>query len=153
MEAAYGDTWKKCRHSLHALQPVLSGLKGLSRDWEKPVQRLHWSTAILFVIYLGYLLLRSVVEDPERAAAYAAVLGILGALDIPIIHFSVEWWRTLHQPATVLKPQAPSMDPVMYRALLVNVAAFLATFAYLAMRRYRLLTMRAEALARAMRAL
>ncbi|MCR2804319.1 SWIM zinc finger family protein [Paenibacillus soyae] len=50
MEAAYGDTWKKCRHSLHALQPVLSGLKGLSRDWEKPVQRLHWSTAILFVL-------------------------------------------------------------------------------------------------------
>lgn len=50
MEAAYGETWKKCRHSLHALQPVLSGLKGLSRDWDKPIQRLHWSTAILFVL-------------------------------------------------------------------------------------------------------
>jgi heme exporter protein C len=124
--------------------------------WGKPTWGTWWtwdarltSTAILFVIYLGYLLLRSVVDDPERAATYAAVLGIVGALDVPIIHFSVEWWRTLHQPATVLKPQAPSMDPVMLRALLVNVAAFLATFAYLVSRRYRLLTLRAEALARA----
>jgi heme exporter protein C len=93
-------------------------------------------------------LLRSVVDDPERAAAYAAVLGIVGARDVPIIHFSVEWWRTLHQPATVLKPQAPSMDPSMLWALVVNLAAFLLTFAYLAMRRYRLLTLRAEVLAR-----
>ena len=124
--------------------------------WGKPTWGTWWtwdarltSTALLFVIYLGYLLLRSVVDDPERAATYAAVLGIVGALDVPIIHFSVEWWRTLHQPATVLKPQAPSMDPVMLQALLVNVAAFLATFAYLVRRRYRLLTLRAETLARA----
>ena len=126
--------------------------------WGKPTWGTWWtwdarltSTAILFVIYLGYLLLRSVVDDPERAATYAAVLGIVGALDVPIIHFSVEWWRTLHQPATVLKPQAPSMDAVMLRALLVNVAAFLATFAYLGARRYRLLSLRAEAMARALR--
>ncbi|MEZ0284321.1 MAG: cytochrome C biogenesis protein, partial [Thermoleophilia bacterium] len=59
------------------------------------------------------------------------------------------WWRTLHQPATILTPHAPSMDPVMLQALLVNVVAFLATFAYLARRRYRLLTLRAETLARA----
>ena len=123
--------------------------------WGKPTWGTWWtwdarltSTAILFVIYLGYLLLRSVVDDPERAATYAAVLGIVGALDVPIIHFSVEWWRTLHQPATVLKPQAPSMDPAMLWALLVNVAAFLATFAYLAMRRFRLLTLEAERLSR-----
>ncbi|CAM4069022.1 hypothetical protein L1N85_08610 [Paenibacillus alkaliterrae] len=50
MEAEHGDVWRKCRHSLHALQPVLSSLKGLSRDWEKPLQRLHWSTAIVFVL-------------------------------------------------------------------------------------------------------
>jgi heme exporter protein C len=125
--------------------------------WGKPTWGTWWtwdarltSTAILFVIYLGYLLLRSVVDDPARAAAYAAVLGIVGALDVPIIHFSVEWWRTLHQPATVLKPQAPSIDPAMLRVLLVNVAAFLTTFAYLATRRYRLLTLRADALARAL---
>jgi len=125
--------------------------------WGKPTWGTWWtwdarltSTALLFVIYLGYLLLRSVVDDPERAATYAAVLGIVGALDVPIIHFSVEWWRTLHQPATVLKPQAPSMDPTMLWALLTNIAAFLLTFAYLATRRFRLLTLQAEQVARAM---
>jgi len=123
--------------------------------WGKPTWGTWWtwdarltSTALLFVIYLGYLLLRSVVDEPERAATYAAVLGIVGALDVPIIHFSVEWWRTLHQPATVLKPQAPSMDHTMLWALLVNVLAFLVTFGYLAARRYRLLTLEADALAR-----
>lgn len=50
MEATHGETWRKCRHSLHALQPLLSSLKGLSKDWEKPMQRLHWSTAIIFVL-------------------------------------------------------------------------------------------------------
>ena len=118
--------------------------------WGKPTWGAWWtwdarltSTALLFVIYLGYLLLRSVVEDRERAATYAAVLGIVGALDVPIIHFSVQWWRTLHQPATVLRPQAPTMDPAMLVVLLLNVLAFLATYAYLAGRRYRLLTLEA----------
>lgn len=50
MEAAHGESWRKCRHSLHSLQPVLSALKGLSKDWDKPKQRLHWSTAIIFVL-------------------------------------------------------------------------------------------------------
>lgn len=50
MESVHGDTWRKCRHSLHALQPVLSSLKGLSKDWDKSLQRLHWSTAIVFVL-------------------------------------------------------------------------------------------------------
>jgi heme exporter protein C len=116
--------------------------------WGKPTWGTWWtwdarltSTAFLFVIYLGYLLLRSVVEDRERAATYAAVLGIVGAVDVPIIHFSVQWWRTLHQPATVLRPQAPLMDPTMGAVLLVNVVAFVCAFAYLAGRRYRLLTL------------
>jgi len=121
--------------------------------WGKPTWGTWWtwdarltSTALFFVIYLGYLLLRSVVEDPERAATYAAVLGILGALDVPIIHFSVQWWRTLHQPATVLRPEKPTMDPTMLAVLALNVVAFLAAYAYLAGRRYRLLTLRGQAL-------
>jgi heme exporter protein C len=120
--------------------------------WGKPTWGTWWtwdarltSTALLFVIYLGYLLLRSVVEDREQAATYAAVLGIVGALDVPIIHFSVQWWRTLHQPATMLRPQAPTMDPVMLAVLLLNLLAFLVTYAYLAARRYRLLRLEADA--------
>jgi heme exporter protein C len=119
--------------------------------WGKPTWGTWWtwdarltSTALLFVIYLGYLLLRSVVEDGERAATYAAVIAIFGALDVPIIHFSVQWWRTLHQPATLLRPQAPTMDATMVLALALNVVAFLCTFAYLATRRYRLLTLEAD---------
>jgi len=123
--------------------------------WGKPTWGTWWTwdarlttAAVLFVIYLGYLLLRSVVEDPERAATYAAVVGILGALDVPIIHFSVQWWRTLHQPATLLRPQAPTMDPSMVLTLAVNIVAFVSAFAYLVTRRYRLLTLEAEAAAR-----
>ena len=126
--------------------------------WGKPTWGTWWtwdarltSTALLFVIYLGYLLLRNVVDDRERAATYAAVVGIFGALDVPIIHFSVQWWRTLHQPATVLRPQAPTMDGAMLLTLAVNVAAFLCTFAYLAGRRYRLLALEADAASRAWR--
>jgi len=119
--------------------------------WGKPTWGTWWtwdarltSTAILFVVYLAYLLLRSVVEEPERAASYAAVLGIAGALDVPIIHFSVVWWRTLHQPPTVLKPQTPSMDPAMLAALVLNVAAFVCVFVHLLGRRCRLLGLEAR---------
>jgi heme exporter protein C len=125
--------------------------------WGKPTWGIWWTwdarlttTALAFVIYLGYLLLRNVVEDRERAAAYAAVVGIVGALDVPIIHFSVQWWRTLHQPATVLRPQAPTMDGAMLAALGVNIAAFFCTFAFLALRRCRLLALEAEATRRAL---
>lgn len=123
--------------------------------WGKPTWGTWWTwdarlttTALLFVIYLGYLLLRAVVEDPERGATYAAVVGILGALDVPIIHFSVQWWRTLHQPATLLRPEAPALDGRMLGVLLLNLAAFLAVYAYLAARRYRVLALEAEARAR-----
>ena len=82
--------------------------------WGKPTWGTWWtwdarltSTAVLFVIYVGYLLLRSVSTIRKRGARYAAVVGIVGAVNIPIVHFSVKWWRTLHQPSTVLKPRRP----------------------------------------------
>lgn len=120
--------------------------------WGRPTWGTWWvwdarltSTAILFVIYLGYLLLRTVVDDPERAATYAAVLAIIGALDVPVIHFSVEWWRTLHQPATLLRPQAPTMAPSMLAALLLNLAATLCLYAFLVRRRLHLAALEARA--------
>src|SRR5215831_6422996 len=80
--------------------------------WGKPTWGTWWTwdarlttTAMLLVIYVGYLMLRSFVEEPERRARYAAVVGILGAANIPIVHFSVKWWRALHQPATILGPE------------------------------------------------
>ena len=57
------------------------------------------------------------VEDPERGARYAAVVGIVGALNIPIVHFSVNWWRTLHQPSTILGPEPSPIAPPILAAL------------------------------------
>ncbi len=77
-------------------------------------------TAILLLIYVGYLMLRSLIEDEDRAAVAGAVLGIIGFLDIPLIHMSVYWWRTLHQPPSILRPdKAPweNVHPAMLTAL------------------------------------
>src|SRR5574337_309809 len=77
--------------------------------WGRPTWGAWWTwdarlttTAILLLVFLGYLMLRTLVDDPSRGATFCAVLGILGFLDIPIIHMSVVWWRTLHQPASML---------------------------------------------------
>lgn len=122
--------------------------------WGKPTWGTWWtwdarltSVAILFVMYLGYLLLRGTIEDRERAARYCAVLGIVAALDVPLVHFSVYWWRTLHQPPSLMKPGAITMPPVILAALLVNVAAFTLLYLYFVTKRVQSLKAEAEALA------
>lgn len=122
--------------------------------WGKPTWGTWWtwdarltSVAILFVMYLGYLLLRGTVEDPERAARYCAVLGIVAALDMPLVHFSVYWWRTLHQPPSLMKPGGFTGSAAILWPLLVNLAAFTVLYAYLVAKRVRLLRAEAEALA------
>jgi heme exporter protein C len=122
--------------------------------WGKPTWGTWWTwdarlttTAILFIIYLGYLLLRGMVDDRERGARYAAVIGIISALDIPLVHFSVLWWRTLHQPPSVGRPQASAMDPIILGALLVNVAAFTLLYLYFVSKAVRVLRREEEALA------
>jgi heme exporter protein C len=93
------------------------------------------TTAILLFIYIGYLLLRALVEDRAQGAVFAAILGIIGALDIPIIHFSVYWWRTLHQPPSVLRPRSPAIGGSMLSVLILSVVAFVVIYAYLLVRR------------------
>src|ERR671925_1918131 len=122
--------------------------------WGKPTWGTWWtwdarltSVAILLVMYLGYLLLRGTIDDPERAARYCAVLGIVAALDIPLVHFSVYWWRTLHQPPSLMKPGGFTMPPAILAALLVNLAAFMLLYAYFVAKRVRLLRIEAEAVA------
>ena len=119
--------------------------------WGKPTWGTWWtwdarltSVAILFVMYLGYLLLRGSIDDPERAARYSAVLGIVAALDIPLVHFSVYWWRTLHQPASLMKPGGFTGSTSILWPLLVNLFAFLLLYAYFVARRVRLLRAEAE---------
>ena len=114
--------------------------------WGKPTWGTWWtwdarltSVAILFVMYVGYLLLRGTIEDRDRAARYCAVLGIVAALDMPLVHFSVYWWRTLHQPPSLLKPGGFSGSPAILWPLLVNLAAFTLLYVYLVAKRARLL--------------
>jgi heme exporter protein C len=122
--------------------------------WGKPTWGTWWtwdarltSVAVVFVMFLAYLLLRGAIDDRERGARYAAVLGIVAALNIPLVHFSVYWWRTLHQPPSLLKPGSSTMPPVILTALLVNFAALALLGAYFIARRARVLTAEEEALA------
>ncbi|MGH7770464.1 MAG: cytochrome c biogenesis protein CcsA [Candidatus Binatia bacterium] len=115
--------------------------------WGKPTWGVWWTwdarltlTALLLMIFVGYLMLRSLIEDPERAAVSGAVLGIIGFLDIPLIHMSVYWWRTLHQPPSILRPDKAPWDnihPSMLIALGINFLAFLLLYFYLLSLRIR----------------
>jgi heme exporter protein C len=122
--------------------------------WGKPTWGTWWtwdarltSVAVLFVMYVGYLLVRGMIDDPERGARYAAVLGIVAALDVPLVHFSVYWWRTLHQPPSVMKPGPVTMPGAILAALLVNFAAFTILYVYFVTKRVRLLRAQQEATA------
>ncbi|MDE2179553.1 MAG: cytochrome c biogenesis protein CcsA [candidate division NC10 bacterium] len=113
--------------------------------WGRPTWGAWWTwdarlttTAILLLVFLGYLMLRALVEDPLRGATFCAVLGILGFLDIPIVHMSVVWWRTLHQPASILRPGPSTVAPDMQVALYMNLVAFGLLYAYLLIKRLQI---------------
>jgi heme exporter protein C len=98
-------------------------------------------TAVLLLIFVGYLMLRSLIEEETRAASAGAILGIIGFLDIPLIHMSVYWWRTLHQPPSILRPDKAPWDnihPAMLTALAINFAGFILLYFYLLSLRFRL---------------
>jgi heme exporter protein C len=115
--------------------------------WGRPTWGVWWTwdarltlTAILLLIFVGYLMLRSLVEEESRAASSAAILGIIGFLDIPLIHMSVYWWRTLHQPPSILRPdKSPweNIHPALLTALAINFVAFVLLYFYLLSLRYR----------------
>ncbi len=93
-------------------------------------------TLLLWFIMLGYFLVRGSVDDPRKARRYAAIVPILGALDIPFIHLSVEWFRSLHPQAVVLKPEGPTADPDMVVTLLTSFGGFTLLFLGLFTLRY-----------------
>ncbi len=132
-------------HSATELGVVFTGLALVTGSiWGRPVWGTWWTwdarlvtTAVLFFIYLGALLVRGLADDPQRGARLAAVVSIIGFLDVPVIHYSVVWFRTLHQPAS-LTPGDIKMAPPMLAALLLGLLAFTALFAYLLTLRIRL---------------
>lgn len=138
-------------HSAAELVVLFTGLAlATGMIWGRPVWGVWWtwdarlvSTAILFLIYVGCLLVRGLAVDRERGARLAAVVALIGALDVPIIHFSVLWFRTLHQTASITRREV-SMAPEMLAALLVNLLAFVLLFLYLVALRARLARLEAE---------
>ena len=101
--------------------------------WGKPMWGTWWvwdarltSELILLFLYLGYIALQSAFSDRRVAARAGAILALVGVINIPIIHYSVEWWSTLHQGPTVTKLSAPSIDASMLIPLLFMALAFMA---------------------------
>jgi heme exporter protein C len=117
--------------------------------WGRPTWGTYWiwdarltSMLLLFLILTGYVLLREFAGPGEQAARLAAIIGIVGALDVPLIHLSVQWWRTLHQPTTLFKVGAegapkPAMPLEMLLPLLLSAGAMVLFFLFLLWYRLR----------------
>lgn len=112
--------------------------------WGKPMWGTWWawdarltSELILLFLYIGVMALQASIDDPRRAARAAAVLALVGVVNIPVIHFSVEWWNTLHQPASVGKLGMPSIHPSMLAPLLLMAVGFKLYFVAMVLVRMR----------------
>jgi heme exporter protein C len=123
--------------------------------WGKPMWGTYWvwdarltSMLVLFLLYLGLIALWQAIEEPGRAGRAAAILALVGVINIPIIKFSVDWWNTLHQPASIVRLGGPTIDPSMLIPLAVMALAFTLLFVLL-----HLIAMRAEILRRRARAM
>ncbi|WP_439372217.1 heme ABC transporter permease [Bradyrhizobium sp. PMVTL-01] len=123
--------------------------------WGRPMWGTYWewdarltSVLILFLMYLGLMALWRAVDDPSRAARAAAVLTLVGAINLPIIKFSVDWWNTLHQPASVMRMGGSTLDKSFLVPLLVMAIGFTLLFVTL-----HLAAMRNEILRRRVRSL
>jgi heme exporter protein C len=123
--------------------------------WGRPEWGTYWvwdarltSELILFLVYLGVIALWRTVEDASRAARAVAILTLVGAIDLPIIKFSVDWWNTLHQGASVFRLGGSTVDPTILIPLLLMAAAFTLLFVTLL-----LAAMRNEILRRRVRTL
>lgn len=114
--------------------------------WGRPVWGVWWTwdprlvtTVVLLLVYVGYLGVRGLGAESHGAARRAAAIGIIGFVNVPIVHFSVVWWRTLHQPATVLRPGPAPIQAEMLAALFAGVLAFTLGAVWLWLRRLRAL--------------
>ena len=113
--------------------------------WAKPVWFIWWtwdarltSTLVLWLLYLTYLLLRTLVDDPARRAIVSAVFGIFAFLDVPLVYMSIRWWRTQHPQPVIAGGEGSGLDPLMWRVFLLCWAALLGLMVLLLRQRYRL---------------
>ncbi|WP_225873959.1 heme ABC transporter permease [Terrihabitans soli] len=123
--------------------------------WGRPMWGTWWewdarltSVLVLFLMYLGVIALRAALDEPSRAAKLVAILTLVGFINIPIIKFSVDWWNTLHQPASVIRMDGPTIHPDILVPLLVCAVGFTLLFVTL-----HLVVMRTELIRRRLRGL
>ena len=123
--------------------------------WGKPMWGTYWvwdarltSVLLLLFLYLGLMALWQAIDEPSRAGRAAAILALVGSVNIPVIKFSVDWWNTLHQPASVMRVEGPAIHPSILLPLLVMAVAFTSLYFVL-----HLTAMRTEILRRRVQAL
>lgn len=122
--------------------------------WGKPMWGTWWewgdarltSMFVLFLLYLGYMAIWQAIDEPQRAARIAGIVALVGFINVPIIKFSVEWWSTLHQPASVFRADGPAIHTSILMPLLVMAVAYTLMFFAL-----HLSAIRSEILARRVR--
>lgn len=159
--AAVALVWKHPLADIYckAVAPIGAGFTAIclvtGSLWGEPMWGTWWvwdarltSVLILFFLYLGYMALIDSFDDPERGLRAGAILLLVGAVNVPIIQFSVEWWNTLHQPSSISLAGKQTIDPAMLRPLLLMTFAFNTLFVVL-----MILRMRAEIAARKIRTL
>jgi heme exporter protein C len=149
--AALGAALLVWRHPLAALMARAAAPVGAAYArvclvsgsfWGRPMWGTWWvwdarltSMLLLFFLFLGHIALSRAFDNPERGDRAAAVLALVGVINLPVIKFSVDWWNTLHQPASVMKLDGPAVHPSILTPLLVMAAAYLALFAFLVLLR------------------
>ncbi len=139
--------WDRLAHSCAEVGVVFVTLALLTGIiWGRPLWNTWWTweprlttTLILWLIYVSYLMIRSYASNQQQAARYSAVVGIVGFVDVPIVYYSVVWWRSIH-PSPVVGPfaQADALDGTMALILLYSFITFLFFFAYMVMERMAL---------------
>jgi heme exporter protein C len=120
--------------------------------WGRPVWGIWWAwdarlvtTAVLFFLYLGYLALRRIPGGPEARGKRCAIAALIAFIDVPVVHFSVNWWRTLHQQGTVFNPELKAeIHGSMAFTLVFGVVAFTLLYVYLLAKRYHLAALEEE---------
>lgn len=110
--------------------------------WGRPMWGTYWvwdarltSMLLLFFLFLGHMALSHAYDNPERGDRAAAILALIGVINVPVIKFSVDWWNTLHQPASVMKLGGPSIHPAILLPLVVMAVALLLLFVTLVLLR------------------
>ena len=145
--------WDRLAGASAEVGVVFTGLcLALGMLWGRPIWGVWWvwdarlvTTTVLFFLYLGYLALRRIPAAPEARAKRSAIAALIAFIDVPIVHFSVDWWRTLHQQGTVFNRELEAqIEGVMAFTLLWGVVAFTVLYAYLLVRRYELAALEEE---------